>query len=137
MKNIQEWLKDKPILLALTSLQWAYIAPQIYEILCALEDKKIKEKLPTPPIDKWIEIYESPSTISIIIEMIKDICIPLVQMMGVIERSRVSNNEGMEIKRQAIMTIDELNAHQDINNTQDNAWLRIHKTRLDIAPVVE
>ncbi len=39
MKNIQEWINDKPVLLALTSLEWIYLAPSIYDMLRSFGDE--------------------------------------------------------------------------------------------------
>ena len=33
MKNVQEWINDKPVLLALASLEWVYLASELYKYL--------------------------------------------------------------------------------------------------------
>ena len=131
MKNVQEWINDKPVLLALTSLEWVYLAPEIYKYLCFLSDDKLKEKLPIPPIAKWIEMYENPLMISMVAEMIMNMNDFSTKFMGMLERVRLPNNEEMEIKEQALMTPNELKAHEKNNDIQDNYWLKINKIRLD------
>lgn len=132
MKNVQEWLNDKPMLLALTSLEWIYIAPDIYKYLQALSERKskIKEKFPTPPINEWIEMYQNPSVIPMIIGILTN----MNPVMGMLERVRVPNNKDarvMEISKQAFMTPTELKAHEKTEDTSDNFWLMINKMRLD------
>ncbi len=134
MKNVQEWLNDKPMLLALTSLEWVYLAPEIYKILCALseedEKSKLKEKFPIPHINEWIAMYENPSVIPMIIGILTN----MNQLMGMLERVRVPNDEDpriMEIKKQALKTPNELKANEKAKDIKNNYWLQINKMRLN------
>jgi hypothetical protein len=134
MKNVQEWLNDKPTLLALNSLEWIYLAPEIYKILCALSEKegksKIKEKFPLPPINEWIAMYENPLVIPSIIGILKN----MSSLMGMLERVRVPNNKDAhikEIKKQALKTPKELKANEKAEDIKDNYWIQIIKMRLD------
>ena len=134
MKNVKEWVNDRPVLLALTSLEWAYLAPEIYEILCALSEEegksKIKKILPLPPINEWIAMYENPS----IIPTIMGILINMSPLMGILEPVRVPSNKGvhvMESKKQALKTPHELRAEENTKDAQDNYWLKLNKARLD------
>jgi len=132
MKNVQEWLNDKPMTLGLASLEWIYIAPDIYKYLQVLSERKskIKEKFPLPPINEWIEMYENPSVIPMIIGLL----INANQLMGMLDRVRVPNDKDahiMEIKKQELMTPTELKDHEENKDMQDNFWLKISKMRLD------
>jgi len=132
MKNVQEWLHDKPMTLGLASLEWIYIAPDIYKYLQVLSERKskIKEKFPLPPINEWIEMYENPSVIPMIIGLL----INANQLMGMLDRVRVPNDKDahiMEIKKQELMTPNELKDHEENKDMQDNFWLKISKMRLD------
>ena len=134
MKNVQEWVNDKPVLLALTSLEWVSLAPDIYDYLRDFGEeegkRKLKEIFPLPPINEWVEMYENPSVISKIIELLKN----MNQLMVMLERVRVPKDKDahiMEIKKQAFMTPNELKAHEKTEDTPDNFWLKISKMRLD------
>jgi hypothetical protein len=134
MKNIQKWVNDKPVLLALTSLEWVYLAPDIYDYLRDFSEKegksKIKKIFPLPPINEWIEMYENPSVIPMIIEKL----ISMNQLMGMLELVRVPNDKDahiMEINKQAFMTPNELKDHEKTKDRKDNYWLKISKMSLD------
>jgi len=134
MKNVQEWVNDKPVLLALNSLEWVCLAPLIYKYLCDLSEEegknKIKEMFPLPPINEWIAMYENPSVISTLIGFL----ISMNPLMGVLENVRMPSKQDadiMEIKKQALMTPSELKATEKAKDVQDNYWLNIKKKRLD------
>jgi len=134
MKNVQEWVNDNPVLLALTSLEWISLAPVIYDFLRDFGEEEgkrtLKEIFPLPPINEWVEMYENPSVIPMIIEKL----ISMNQLMGMLERIRVPNDKDahiMEIKKQAFMTPNELKAHKKTKDRQDNYWLKISKMSLD------
>lgn len=134
MKNVQEWLNDKPVLLALTSLEWVYLAPDIYDYLRDFGDeelqRKLKEKFSLPPFNEWIEMYEDPSVIPSIIGILTN----MDQLMSMLERVRVPKNKDAqikEIKKQAFKTPKELKANEKAEDIKDNYWLQITKMRLD------
>lgn len=60
MSNINNWAKDKPILLAMLAIELAVDAEYCFE--CA---KQIKEqegfiyRLPIPPLDEWLALYKN------------------------------------------------------------------------------
>ncbi|HAR49047.1 hypothetical protein ER57_02010 [Smithella sp. SCADC] len=134
MKNVQEWVNDKPVLLALNSLEWVYLAPEIYKYLCSLSEEekenKIKEKFPLPAINEWIAMYENPSVISTLIGILAN----MNQLMGMLVCLCVPNEKDaniMEIKKQALKTPNELKANDKTKDIKDNYWLKLNKARLD------
>lgn len=141
MKNVEEWVNDKPVLLALTSLEWVYWAPGIYDYLRAFGEKegkrKLKEIFPIPPINEWIKMYENPSVISTVIGILKNMSEFVSKLMGMqgLFGSSLPNDEDadmMEIKKQALSTPNELRANEKTKDTQDNQWLQISKMRFDL-----
>ena len=134
MKNVQEWVNDKPVLLALTSLEWVYLAPELYNFLCVLSEEegksKVKEIFPLPSINEWVAMYENPSVIPSIIGILTN----MNQLMVMLERVRMPNNKDdhiMEIKKQGLKTLNELKANENVEDIKDNYWLQINKMRLD------
>jgi len=141
MKNVEEWVNDKPVLLALTSLEWVYLAPGIYEYLRAFGEKegkrKLKETFPIPPINEWIKMYENPSVIPTVIGILKNMSEFVSKLMGMqgLSGSSLPNDKDanmMEVKKQALSTPNELRAHEIIKDTKDNQWLQISKMRFDL-----
>jgi hypothetical protein len=139
MKNIQAWVNDKPALLALTSLEWAYWAPDIYDYLRAFGDdgrsRKIKEKFPLPPLDEWIAVYENPSVITSLTGILLSMNDLFGKVGNLLEQNRISNSNDpsiREIKKQGLSTLSKLRSHEEADkSTPNNYWLQIAKMRLD------
>jgi hypothetical protein len=139
MKNIQEWINDKPVLLALTSLEWVYLAPAIYDILRGFGDeavnRKLKEKFPLPPFNEWINLYENTSVLPSIIRILMSIDDGFSKVASLLRQDRTTNEKNTlthEIKRQSFSTLEVLKSVEATNSgAQDNTWLQISKIQID------
>lgn len=141
MRNVKQWIFDKPTLLALNASEYVFIAPEIYKFLHAFgEDegrKRIKERLPLPPdIKDWVKMYETQSLKPILIEIIKNlktITVQLNNLNNIASIPKITDINEDEIKKEAFRTPKALETDKEKDKKQkNNFWLKIIRWRLDL-----
>lgn len=118
MNNIERWIKDKPVGMALPSLGIASVAGPIYEYLRLFSSKEGMEKVdslfPRPEFAEWIGVYENPSVLSRLLGILKTLSGLGGELGSLLERSikpaEVHDASTQEVIMQSLSSLNDLDS---------------------------
>jgi len=135
MSHIDEWIKDKPILMAMMALELAFDAEYCFE--CAIQVKKEEGfiyKLPLPPLNEWLSLYKNHHRI---FDLFKD---TFVDSNGLVESTQDLTDflfEGLrEIKRTGMEGIRE--EYNNLNEEEKAAAEKLYqKVKKELSEAID